>query len=71
MDNISDSILDVLVVGAGPTGIAASISLILQGCGKVAVVDALSQGQNTSRAGVIHALTLEVAALLHSLFETN
>ena len=61
MTKISDSVLDVLVVGGGPTGLAAGVALLVQGCGKVVVVDALPQGQNTSRAAVIHALTLEVS----------
>lgn len=50
---------DVLVIGAGPTGMALAIALKQAGVDHV-VVDKLPQGLNTSRAGVIHAHTLEV-----------
>lgn len=49
-----------LIVGAGPSGLACALSLMGQGCQDIVVVDAQSQGQNTSRAIVIHAATLEV-----------
>lgn len=49
---------DVLVIGAGPTGLALSISLAQAGVDHV-LVDRLAQGLNTSRAAVIHAHTLE------------
>jgi 2-polyprenyl-6-methoxyphenol hydroxylase-like FAD-dependent oxidoreductase len=50
---------DVLVVGAGPTGLALGASLIANGVHAV-VVDALAEGQNTTRAAVVNARTLEV-----------
>jgi 2-polyprenyl-6-methoxyphenol hydroxylase-like FAD-dependent oxidoreductase len=50
---------DVLVVGAGPTGLTAAISLVARGH-EVTVVDRQAEGQNTSRAGVVYARTLEV-----------
>ena len=50
---------DVLVVGAGPTGLTAAVSLALRGI-KVTVIDAQEAGSNTSRAAVVHAHTLEV-----------
>ncbi len=50
---------DVLVVGAGPTGLALATSLVRAGV-RTIVVDKLAAGQNTSRAAVIHAHTLEV-----------
>jgi 2-polyprenyl-6-methoxyphenol hydroxylase-like FAD-dependent oxidoreductase len=50
---------DVLVVGAGPTGLTAAISLMARGH-QVTVVDRQAEGQNTSRAGVVYARTLEV-----------
>lgn len=50
---------DVLIVGAGPTGLALAITLLQQGVNHV-LIDKLEQGQNTSRAAVIHAHTLEV-----------
>jgi 2-polyprenyl-6-methoxyphenol hydroxylase-like FAD-dependent oxidoreductase len=49
---------DVLVVGAGPTGLTLATALRRAGV-SVRVVDQLDAGQNTSRAAVIHAHTLE------------
>jgi 2-polyprenyl-6-methoxyphenol hydroxylase-like FAD-dependent oxidoreductase len=50
---------DVLVVGAGPTGLALGASLTARGV-RTVVVDALAEGQNTTRAAVVNARTLEV-----------
>ncbi|MFC4909152.1 FAD-dependent monooxygenase [Actinomadura gamaensis] len=50
---------DVLVAGAGPAGLALTASLRAQGVDAV-LVDRLAEGQNTSRAAVVHARTLEV-----------
>lgn len=50
---------DVLIAGAGPTGLALAISLQQAGIGHL-IVDKLAQGLNTSRAAVIHAHTLDV-----------
>jgi 2-polyprenyl-6-methoxyphenol hydroxylase-like FAD-dependent oxidoreductase len=50
---------DVLVVGAGPTGLALGASLIARGV-RAALVDALAEGQNTTRAAVVNARTLQV-----------
>lgn len=50
---------DVLIIGAGPTGLALGVSLQQAGVRHV-IVDKLAQGLNTSRAGVIHAHTLEM-----------
>ncbi|MGB9302178.1 MAG: FAD-dependent monooxygenase [Mycobacterium sp.] len=50
---------DVLVVGAGPTGLTLAASLLAQGVG-AAIVDTLPAGQNTSRAAAVNARTLEV-----------
>ncbi|MGH8315549.1 MAG: FAD-dependent oxidoreductase [Steroidobacterales bacterium] len=49
---------DVLIVGAGPTGLTAAVALALKGI-RVTVIDAQPEGSNTSRAAVIHAHTLE------------
>lgn len=50
---------EVLIVGAGPAGLA--LATTLQRAGVTAlIVDKLESGQNTSRAAVIHAHTLEV-----------
>jgi 2-polyprenyl-6-methoxyphenol hydroxylase-like FAD-dependent oxidoreductase len=53
------STTDVLIVGAGPTGLALAISLQQAGIEHV-LIDKLAAGQNTSRAAVIHAHTLDV-----------
>ncbi|KAI0306374.1 FAD/NAD-P-binding domain-containing protein [Multifurca ochricompacta] len=49
----------VLVVGAGPAGMACALSLWYSGVKDVTVVDAVEQGDHASRAMVIHAATLE------------
>ncbi|HET6294947.1 MAG TPA: FAD-dependent oxidoreductase [Kribbella sp.] len=50
---------DVLVVGAGPVGLAVAVSLAGHGH-DVTVVDKQAAGANTSRAAVVHARTLEL-----------
>ncbi|SCG60822.1 FAD-dependent oxidoreductase [Micromonospora coxensis] len=50
---------DVLVVGAGPTGLAAAVTLARRGV-EVTVVDRAARPPVTSRAAVVHAYTLEV-----------
>ncbi len=50
---------DVLVVGAGPTGLTLAASLLRRDAG-VIVVDRLTAGANTSRAAAVNARTLEV-----------
>jgi len=50
---------DVLIVGAGPTGLALATALQQAGVGHL-LIDALEEGQNTSRAAVIHAHTIEM-----------
>ena len=50
---------DVLVVGAGPTGLTLAASLVDQGVATT-VVDRQAAGANTSRAAVVNARTLEV-----------
>lgn len=49
---------DVLVVGAGPTGLTAALTLARRGV-EVTVVDRLERPPVTSRAAVVHAYTLE------------
>ncbi|MFY1597362.1 FAD-dependent oxidoreductase [Micromonospora sp. WMMD737] len=49
---------DVLVVGAGPTGLTAALTLARRGV-DVTVVDRLDRPPRTSRAAVVHAYTLE------------
>ncbi|MBL8346353.1 MAG: FAD-dependent oxidoreductase [Rubrivivax sp.] len=50
---------DVLIVGAGPTGLTLAAALAQQGL-RATVIDRQAEGNNTSRAAVIHARTLEV-----------
>lgn len=50
---------DVLVVGAGPTGLTLAASLLSRGIDAM-VVDALPSGANTSRAAVVNARSLEL-----------
>jgi len=63
MELIMKTKTDVLIVGAGPTGLALSIALLQAGVDHM-LIDKLTEGQNTSRAGVIHAQTLESLASL-------
>ena len=51
--------LDVLIVGAGPTGLTLAVALAGSGL-RTVVIDRLAEGANTSRAAVVHARTLEV-----------
>jgi 2-polyprenyl-6-methoxyphenol hydroxylase-like FAD-dependent oxidoreductase len=50
---------DVLVVGAGPSGLTLAAALAARGV-RACVIDAQAEGANTSRAAVVHARTLEV-----------
>jgi 2-polyprenyl-6-methoxyphenol hydroxylase-like FAD-dependent oxidoreductase len=50
---------DVLVIEAGPTGLALAASLVARGIATT-VVDRAPEGANTSRAAVVNARTLEV-----------
>ncbi|MET0474829.1 MAG: FAD-dependent oxidoreductase [Mycobacterium sp.] len=50
---------DVLIVGAGPTGLTLAAALLLKGA-KVTLVDRQPEGANTSRAAGVNARTLEV-----------
>jgi 2-polyprenyl-6-methoxyphenol hydroxylase-like FAD-dependent oxidoreductase len=50
---------DILVVGAGPTGLALATELKRLGADPL-VIDRQLEGANTSRACVVHARTLEV-----------
>ncbi|KAG2065168.1 FAD/NAD(P)-binding domain-containing protein [Suillus decipiens] len=52
----------VLIVGAGPAGLTAALSLIHHGCRDLVIVDAIVEGQNVSRAISIHSATVEALA---------
>ena len=58
----------VLVVGAGPAGMACALSLWYSGVKDVTLVEAVPQGNGnlSSRAMAIHAATLEVRSREHS-----
>lgn len=53
--------IDTLIVGAGPVGLTAAVTMRRRGA-RVRVVDAAPEGASTSRAAVVHARTLEVLA---------
>ncbi|HYD61537.1 MAG TPA: FAD-dependent monooxygenase [Noviherbaspirillum sp.] len=50
---------DVLIVGAGPTGLTLALQLAQFGI-RLLVIDARAEEANTSRATIVHARTLEV-----------
>jgi 2-polyprenyl-6-methoxyphenol hydroxylase-like FAD-dependent oxidoreductase len=50
---------DVVIVGAGPTGLTLAVALRQRGIDAV-VLDRQAEATNTSRAAVVHARTLEV-----------
>ncbi len=50
---------DVLIIGAGPTGLTLAASLVSRGISAI-VVDRQAAGANTSRAAVVNARSLEV-----------
>jgi 2-polyprenyl-6-methoxyphenol hydroxylase-like FAD-dependent oxidoreductase len=50
---------DVLIVGAGPTGLTLAASLVKRGIATT-IVDAAATGAHTSRAAAVNARTLEV-----------
>jgi 2-polyprenyl-6-methoxyphenol hydroxylase-like FAD-dependent oxidoreductase len=50
---------DILVAGAGPTGLALAAELMRRGI-MATIIDRQAAGANTSRACVVHARTLEV-----------
>ena len=56
---MSTASTDVLIVGAGPTGLTLATALAVRGI-ETTVVDREAAGANTSRAAVVHARTLEV-----------
>jgi cation diffusion facilitator CzcD-associated flavoprotein CzcO len=62
----------ILIVGAGPTGLSAAISLFNQGCKDILIVDAAAERTpDTSRAMAIHAATLEVGISCYGGFRSR
>ena len=59
MDPETATSTDVLIVGAGPTGLTGATALESRGI-RATVIDREEAGSNTSRAAVVHARTLEV-----------
>ncbi|MBK4214377.1 FAD-dependent monooxygenase [Paracoccus caeni] len=55
---MSELTTDVLIIGAGPAGLCTAIGLAQRGIDFL-ILDALPEAQNTSRAAVIHAATLD------------
>jgi 2-polyprenyl-6-methoxyphenol hydroxylase-like FAD-dependent oxidoreductase len=56
----------ILIVGAGPVGLALALSLSFQGYKDFIIVDAVERAVKpvSSRAIVIHSATLEVSELI-------
>jgi 2-polyprenyl-6-methoxyphenol hydroxylase-like FAD-dependent oxidoreductase len=57
-DSLPES-TDVVIVGAGPTGLTLACALAQEGV-RFVLLDRLAEGLNTSRAAVVYARTLEV-----------
>ena len=57
----------ILIVGAGPAGMACALSLWYSGVKDVTIVEAVAEGNGNlaSRAMAIHAATLEVRSHDH------
>jgi 2-polyprenyl-6-methoxyphenol hydroxylase-like FAD-dependent oxidoreductase len=53
---------EILIAGAGPTGLALAAELMRHGADPL-IIDRQPAGTNTSRACVVHARTLEVLEL--------
>ncbi|KAG2360118.1 hypothetical protein BDR07DRAFT_1378239 [Suillus spraguei] len=56
----------VLIVGAGPAGLTAALSLAHHRCHDFVIVDAVVEGQNTSRSIAIHSATIEALASINA-----
>ncbi|KAG1827301.1 uncharacterized protein BJ212DRAFT_1474463 [Suillus subaureus] len=52
----------VLIIGTGPAGLTAALSLVYRGCHDFVIADAAVEGQNASRAYSINSATVEALA---------
>jgi 2-polyprenyl-6-methoxyphenol hydroxylase-like FAD-dependent oxidoreductase len=66
VDRPNTGAVDVLVVGAGPTGLALACALLMQGV-SVRVIDKAPHPATTSRANILHARGVEVLDRLGAL----
>ena len=55
--------VDVLIVGAGPSGLAASLALQKEGCTNILIVDNVLASEHTSRALTVHSATMQVSPI--------
>ncbi|KAJ7485018.1 hypothetical protein B0H11DRAFT_2017751 [Mycena galericulata] len=67
MDTKLPAHTDILIVGGGPAGLATAVTLLSSGCKSLVILDTLEQGQNISRAVVIHAQTMEAVQELSTV----
>jgi 2-polyprenyl-6-methoxyphenol hydroxylase-like FAD-dependent oxidoreductase len=59
MSQMKQTQTDVLIIGAGPTGLTLAVSMLARGR-TVTIVDKQKQGENTSRAAAVYPGTLEL-----------
>ncbi|KAG1772670.1 hypothetical protein EDD22DRAFT_1012856 [Suillus occidentalis] len=57
----------VLIIGAGPAGLTAALSLAHHGCRDFVIVDATVEGRNVSRAYSINSATVEALAGINAV----
>ena len=65
--DMSTTQTSVLIVGAGPSGLAAALSLVKSGFRDFIIVDAATVRPQASRAMTVHAATIEVPILFATI----